>query len=143
MASLPIKIVVIVIMAILILSVIAAFFILQSGQQISEADAQRVFNANCQNYAKQSCSWDVTRDPSFSIYLQACKPLYGQEREAFSCLYAMCQPCKEFNVPQTKCAGLCKACQANSDIGISSTACCSEFSSQCTDVYECNTCAGV
>ncbi|HLD85800.1 MAG TPA: hypothetical protein VI968_04545 [archaeon] len=143
MASLPIKVIVVVILVVLILSVLAAFFLLQSGQQVSEADAQRIFNAECQDYAAQSCSWDVTRSPSFGAYLQACKRLYGQEREAFSCLYAMCQPCKEFNVPQTKCAGLCKACQANADIGISVTSCCSEFTSQCTGIIECNTCAGV
>jgi type II secretory pathway pseudopilin PulG len=139
--QLPLKLIVVVVIVVLILLVVSSFLISQSSQQLTQAEANRIFNTQCQQYASSGCEWDVTRGADFPQYLNACETLYGQERDSFSCLYSLCQACKEIEINQVKCAGMCNICEASDGIGIDPETCCSEFTAQCNGVVECDTCS--
>jgi len=138
--ELPMKMIVVVIVIVLVLVVLSTFLLGQTGVQITKAEAERIFNAQCQIYSQRNCEWDVTRNPEFPKYVEACRVLYGPERDSFSCLYVLCNACKDTQNFQIKCAGICNACKGNQQIGISTETCCSEFTGQCTGVLECDVC---
>ncbi len=141
MPELPMKIIVIVVIIVLVLIVLSTFLLGQTSGQISKAEAERIFSSQCQIYSQSDCEWDVTRNSDFPRYVEACRVLYGPERDSFSCLYVLCTACKDTQNFQIKCAGICNACKGNDEIGISTETCCSEFTSQCTGVMECSVCA--
>lgn len=132
--ELPLRAVVGMILVALILVVLSFFISTSSQTQISSGDAERVFNTACQEYKLQQCPWAVTRESKFEQFLSACRTLYGYYRDSFSCLYSLCQACKEFEPAQeeVQCAGICESCSANARLGISTTLCCSNFRSECS-----------
>lgn len=125
------KAIIVLTIVVLVLVIVASFFVLQTGPQVSRADANRVFAAQCQNYAQRGCSWDVTHEPQFSAYLDACRAVHGAEREASTCLYALCDGCKQFALSQARCDGLCNLCKGNAAAGIDATSCVAQYEAQC------------
>ncbi|GEM_PF-2529021 len=138
--ELPIKIIVVLIIVALVLVILSSFLLGQTGAQITKAEAERIFTSQCQIYSQNNCEWDVTRNSDFSKYVEACRVLYGPERDSFSCLYVLCNACKDTQNFQIKCAGICSACKGNNEIGISTETCCAEFTAQCSGVIECSVC---
>ncbi|MBI4162508.1 MAG: hypothetical protein HY513_02400 [Candidatus Aenigmarchaeota archaeon] len=140
MPELPMKIIVIVVIVVLVLVILSTFLLGQAGSQISKADAERIFASQCQVYSQNNCEWAVTRNSDFNKYVEACRVLYGPERDSFSCLYVLCNACKDTQNSQIKCAGICNACKGNDETGINTEPCCAEFTAQCTGVLDCEVC---
>ena len=135
----PMKVIVIAAVAVIVLSVLLTFFLRSTGGAMSDADAQRVFNTQCAAYKQQGCSWDVTYSDGFSAYLGACRQIYGEQRDSYSCLYSLCQQCYETN--DLKCAGLCNICSGHEAASVARATCCSAYSAQCsTSDLNCNAC---
>ena len=70
---------VIMLVLVMLVVVLTSFFLFQSGSQISKADATRIFQQSCDQFAKRGCSWDVTYDQDFDKFVQACKIVNGEE----------------------------------------------------------------
>ena len=127
--QLPTKIIVIVALVVLTLVMISTFFFRSSGISISKAEAERIFNSDCLTYAQRSCDWEVTHEPEFNNYLKACRTLYGEYREAYSCLYSLCSRC--FETTDLKCGGLCKVCNGHDASGVDRETCCLNYNTEC------------
>ncbi len=138
--NLPIKVIVIVAVVVMVLVTLSMFFMTSTGGSLSKVEAERIFNTHCVAYVQQECDWDVTRQPEFSDYMRACKILYGDYREAYSCLYTFCQGC--FETRDLRCANLCHVCSGHDALGIERNACCSRYTAQCANSdFDCsNTC---
>ena len=135
--QLPIKIIIIIAVAVMVLVALVAFFFQSSGSSFTRAEAERVFNTMCTTYSQRQCDWSVTYEQEFSTYLDACRTLYGPEREAFSCLYVLCQSCKE--TTDLRCSGLCNICNGHEFASVERTTCCSRFSAECGQ-FQCDSC---
>ncbi|MCX6816095.1 MAG: hypothetical protein NT120_04555 [Candidatus Aenigmarchaeota archaeon] len=116
---------------ILVLVVMTFFIGTNSGEQITKANANSVFNSLCQNYKSKQCDWSVTRETTFSDFLKACRVLYGDGKESYSCLYNYCPACKIQGSTNLVCSSICERCRADSSIG-TRTMCCQQYSGQCT-----------
>ena len=136
--ELPIKTITIVVILALLLVIVTTFLFQSSGTSLTKAEAERIFSAQCQSYVQQGCEWDSTYAPDFSKYLNACRTLYGQERDSYSCLYTLCKGCFETN--DIKCAGLCSICNGHQDVSIDRKTCCARFNAQCGTSLDCNAC---
>ncbi len=128
--QLPIKIIIIVAIAVMALAALSAFFFQSSGSSLTRTQAERIFNTQCTTYGQRQCDWSVTYEPQFQNYLDACRVLHGQEREAFSCLYVLCSACKE--TTNLRCSGLCNICNGHESASVERQTCCSRFSSECS-----------
>ncbi|MBI4896348.1 MAG: hypothetical protein HY832_02265 [Candidatus Aenigmarchaeota archaeon] len=135
----PIKVIVVLIIVGLVLVVMNSLLLGQTGKQFTQAEALRVFNTQCAAYREQRCDWSVTKDASFDSFLQACRTLYGLEREALSCLYSLCQDCKTFDPRSLACEGRCKLCEGSKKLGIDTTDCCTIYANECQGT--CDACA--
>ena len=131
-------VVVIVIMALLLVS-FGSFFVFRSGEDIGMADARKMFEEKCIAYQKRGCSWEVTEEADFQQFLQACKRVYGPDKEEFSCLYAMCQQCKEFDPVYTQCAGRCSGIAGQKKLGFDVQQSCQVYGEECP-VPRCGAC---
>lgn len=139
--EMPSNTVVIVLILALVLAALGAFLLQSSSTSFSQSDAQRIFASQCQNYVQQGCEWDVTYRNDFSNYLNACKSLFGQERDSYSCLYTLCKGC--FQTSDLKCAGLCSICNGHEQASVDRKTCCSRFSLQCgSSGVDCSGCTG-
>ena len=137
--EMPMKVIVIAAVAVIVLSVLLTFFLRSTGGAMSDADAQRVFSTQCAAYKQQGCSWDVTYRPDFDAYLGACRQIYGEQRDSYSCLYTLCQQCYETS--DLKCAGLCNICSGHEAASVERATCCSTYKSQCGGSdFNCNAC---
>lgn len=142
---LAVKTIVLMTITILVLVVLAYFITIQAGSQTSTADANRVFSTKCQEYRSKDCSWAVTAEADFNDFMNACRFLYGNEREAFSCLYVFCPACKDESIGTAnlenglRCASICNQCAGDSDLNLRTT-CCQQLASQCTGT-SCSACA--
>ena len=134
--EMPLKIIVIAALAVIILAALMTFFLRSSGGAMNDADAHRVFDTQCAAYKQQACSWDVTYGADFSAYLAACRHIYGQERDSYSCLYTLCQQCYETD--NLKCAGLCNICNGHESASVDRVSCCNTYKAQCSD--SCSAC---
>ncbi|MBI4170744.1 MAG: hypothetical protein HY514_03550 [Candidatus Aenigmarchaeota archaeon] len=134
--------VVIIAILVMLLVTLASFFIFQSGSEISKAEAQRIFGEQCIEYEKKRCSWDVTEEASFDRFVASCKLLYGQEREALSCLYAICGQCRNFALENVRCEGICRGIDGQKKLGHAITETCNAYSTdvQCSGV-RCGVCS--
>lgn len=129
--ELPVRTVIIMAIMIVVLAVVIFFIMRQSAVQISQSDAEKIFATKCEQYKTDfSCSWKATYEPNFDSFLQACKKIYGTDREAFSCLMSIC--CQSFKFEDTECEGLCKLCKGNYLIGIKTEKCCEQFAAKCS-----------
>ena len=135
--QLPIKIIIIIIIAVMVLVSLILFFFQSSGSSLTRAQAERIFNTQCTTYSQRQCDWSVTYEPGFQNYLESCRVLYGQEREAFSCLYVLCQSCKQ--TTDIRCSGLCNICNGHESASVERQTCCSRFSAECTQ-FQCDAC---
>ncbi len=141
--ELPLRAVIAMIIVALLLVVVSFFITTSSSPPIQQGDAERIFSTMCQQYKIQKCPWAVTREASFDTFLTACRTLYGDYRDKFSCLYSLCQACKEFEPTpnEVTCAGICESCDANARLGLSTAVCCSNFKSNCAGVnVQCGVC---
>ena len=127
--QLPIKIIVIVALLALVLVVLSSFFLKSSGESLSKAEAERIFNTDCLTYSQRGCDWQVTHEPEFANYLRACRVLYGAYREAYSCLNSLCTRC--FESTDLKCSGLCKVCNGHDYASVDREACCLKYDTEC------------
>ena len=127
--ELPIKLIVIIAVVAMVLVVLSTLFLQSSGQSLSKAEAERIFNTQCINYGQRGCQWSVTYEPSFADYLKACRVLHGDQREAYSCLYSLCDRC--FETTDLKCSGLCNICNGHDYASVARGECCSAYASQC------------
>jgi hypothetical protein len=136
--ELPLRTIIVMIIVALVLVVLSFFISTSSGPQITQGDAQRVFSTMCQQYKPQGCPWSVTKESSFSQFLGACRTLYGDYRDKFSCLYSLCEACNDNSLkptqPDIACAAIAESCEANQKLGVSTGACCANFRSTCTGV---------
>lgn len=132
--ELSIKTITLAVLLVIVLSVLSIFLSSQSASQIQSGDATRIFNTYCQSYKAADCSWDVTKQESFNEFLDACRSIYGQESEAYSCLYISCTPCSKGDINREsglECASLCEQCRGNSALDIRSS-CCQQFALTCS-----------
>ena len=135
--ELAIKTIIILVIMILLLGIVMYFMLSQSKIVSNKADANKIFSTKCQEYQSDySCSWSATREPDFDKFLQACKYLYGEERESFSCLMSLC--CKEVKFDDVQCEGLCRLCRGNYLTGIKTDKCCEQFAAKCS--IKCDVC---
>lgn len=136
--SLSLSMIVILIIAVMVLAAILYFFFIQTGGEMTKAEANSVFYTSCQNYKSASCDWSVTTQPGFDKFLKACKFLFGNERDSFSCLYAMCADCSQYKLDEVQCAGMCEICKGNQNAGVETESCCTEYAGKCTST--CSSC---
>jgi hypothetical protein len=132
--------------------VLSAFLTTQSGIQIGKTDANRIFTTKCLDYnEKYSCEFqEVQRDPDFADFVNSCKTIYGQEREANSCLHSFCNSCddgrlnKENLADSTVCESICESCIGSMRIGAYShrSICCAQYKSnpKCASSPACSAC---
>jgi len=130
--ELPINVLVIIALVVLVLIVLSALFFSQSSQKMTEAEANKIFNLNCENYRNANCQWRVTRDDSFGEFMQACQILYGSNQREFSCLYDFC--CGFSG--DAACQGFCSLCRGNKYAGLPQASI-----DDCLNVYD-NKCEG-
>jgi len=123
--------IVILILALLVLGAVMYFIFSQAAGGMTQAEANRIFYGKCQEYKSRNCDWSVTYDKDFDKFVDACRFLFGAQRDAFSCLYSMCQDCKELELSDIKCAGMCKICEGHDYASIKFRDCCSRFKSEC------------
>lgn len=133
--ELSIKTVVALLFVILVLLSFTLFFSSQSGEQITEAQASRIFYETCSEYRESDCDWTVTYEEKYNEYMDACRALFDQEAGRYSCLYRFC--CEQ--TKNVLCSGLCHACTGNSDSKASTAGCCLRFKTECGDI-ECSVC---
>lgn len=129
--ELPVKTVIVLLILIAVLAIITFFVFGQAGRQMGQADAEKIFAGKCQEYQSDySCSWKATHEPEFDKFLQACKKIYGIDRESFSCLYSLC--CQSVKFDDVQCEGFCKLCKGNYLTGINTKSCCEQFAAKCS-----------
>lgn len=128
--QLPIKAIVVVAVLALVLVTLSSFLLQSSGGSISDADARRVFDTKCLAYGKLNCDWTITYEADFTDYMKACRRLYGQWREAFSCLYTLCDRC--FQTADLKCSGLCNICNGHDYASVDRGTCCLRYQTECS-----------
>ena len=134
------KTIVIMLVCIMLLVAVASFFIFQTSASMTKAEAEKLFQEDCLAYAKSDCSWSVTEQPGFQKFVDACKLLYGQERESLSCLYSFCGSCKSFNFQNVECEARCRLVNGLKSSGNSVTDACSSYSQKCPTIA-CGGCA--
>jgi hypothetical protein len=132
--ELPLRSIIAMVIVALVLVVVSFFVTTSSGPQLQQGDAQRVFSTVCQQYSQQKCEWSVTKQVAFGEFMDACRTLYGDYRDKFSCLYSLCQACKEFEPTQqdVACAAISESCEANQKLGLSTATCCTNFRGTCS-----------
>ncbi len=128
--QIPIKVIIVIAIAVLALTSLSLFFFQSSGTSVTRTQAERIFNTKCAVYSQQDCPWSVTYSADFQEYLDACRVLYGPEREAFSCIYMLCPRCKETS--NLRCSGLCNICSGHEYASVERQTCCSRFGAECT-----------
>ena len=128
--ELPLKIIIIVAILALVLVLLSTYFLRSSTESISRSEAERIFNSDCITYAQRDCTWEVTREPEFENYLKACRVLYGPYREAYSCLYSLCNGC--FESSDLRCSGLCKICSGHDYASVERESCCLRYKGECS-----------
>ncbi len=121
------KAVVIIVVLVLLLIALASFFVFQTGSDIGKAEAQRIFGEQCIEYGKKNCAWDVTEEPGFDRFVASCKLLHGQEREALSCLYAICGQCRNFALENVMCERICRGIDGQKQMGNSIAEACETY----------------
>ena len=138
----PTNMVVVIAVAVLLVAVVASFFLLQSSGGISKTQAQNLFNIQCQEYGKESCTWNVTDRADFQQFVNSCKILYGQDKEALTCLYSICSQCKRFDINNYRCDYLCSGIRGQRDLGNSVDEACSTYKAdaQCGTI-KCGACS--
>ncbi|MEM7819383.1 MAG: hypothetical protein QXD48_00975 [Candidatus Aenigmatarchaeota archaeon] len=129
--SLSLSMIVILIVAALVLSALIYFFMFQTTQQMTKSEANRIFYTECQKYKERKCDWSVTYDTEFDKFLDACKFLFGQDHDKFSCLYSLCQECKKLELDEIKCAGMCEICNGHKNVGVELENCCNVYKDEC------------
>lgn len=122
-------------LAVLVLISFIFFFSSQSGEQLTQAQANRIFYDLCSDYRESNCDWTVTYEERYSDYMNACRVLFQQEAGRYSCLYRFC--CEQ--TKNVLCSGLCHACEANDEIKTSTAVCCTRYRAECGDI-ECGAC---
>ncbi len=127
--QLPLKIIIVVAIVVLALVSLSSFFLQSSGSSLSKTDAERIFNTDCVTYSQRACSWEVTHESEFENYLKACRTLYGAYREAYSCLYSLCNRC--FESVDIRCSGLCKICNGHDAASVDRETCCLRYKTEC------------
>ena len=127
----PINMVVVVVLIVLVLTVVLGFMFTQSGTQITQTNAAQMFGQLCNSYKAEDCAWSVTKQASFSDFLEACKLFYGATYEEYTCLYKFCCGTAGADVI---CEAKCNICSANKKIGLDITECCRDYSNECSDV---------
>ena len=130
--SMPSNMVVALILLILVLVVVGAFFLSQSGTQVTQTNAVQVFDRLCNSYKQENCAWSLTKKSSFNDFMQACKLVYGDSYEEFSCLYRFC--CG--TAGELTCEAKCNICSGNKKIGLDVKECCEDYSNECSDICE-------
>ena len=130
--ELSVRTIVVATIVVVVLVTLSFFINIESSEQITRSNANQVFNSLCQSYKNMQCDWAVTREDKFNDFMQACRVLYGNEREAYSCLYTYCQACKTDESADLKCASACEQCRADSSISVRST-CCQQFAASCAN----------
>ncbi len=133
----PIKVIVVAAILILVLVALSSLLLSSSGQSLTKAEAERIFNTQCLAYNQRGCDWPVTYEPEFQRYLSACRVLYGSEREAYSCLYSLCSRC--FETHNLRCSGLCNICNGHDYASVERQECCSRFNAEC-EGFSCAAC---
>jgi hypothetical protein len=136
--SMSMTLVVVIILAVLVLTAIMFFFFSQTGAEMDKAEANKIFYTECQRYKNMQCAWSATYEAGFDDFMKACKFLFGQERDAFSCLYSMCADCKEYTLDEIQCAGMCEICNGHKNSGVDVSSCCEEYNNKCT--LSCGSC---
>jgi hypothetical protein len=129
--SLAITAVVILIIAVLVLGTVIYFLFFQASSSMTQAEANRIFYSKCGEYKTSNCEWAVTYDKEFPKFVEACRLLFGPQRDSFSCLYSFCQDCKEINLADIKCTGMCRICQGHDYASIKLNECCKNYQSVC------------
>ncbi len=137
--DLPVKAVVLIVIAVLLLVSLGSFFIFRTGQSAGEVDARKTFGDMCLSFDSRGCPWNVTEDANFGNFINACKIIYGQDKEAFTCLYSFCDSCKKFDPAFSACAGRCTQLQGQSKVGIDIGAGCTLYKADCTGL-KCGVC---
>ena len=132
--GLPIKAIVILILAILLLFIITSFILSESLEQMSKAEAIETFTQSCNNYKQLGCEWELTKQPEFQTFLQACRIVYGDYHTEYSCLYKFC--CME--TTDIECSAKCNICIGNKKVGLDIQNCCLDYNSKCTE--DCSVC---
>ena len=131
--NLPLKTIVIIVIVALVLVIISIFFLGSSGESVTRAQAENTFNTMCASYSQRDCEWKVTYEDGFQNYLAACRFLYGNHKDSYSCIHIHCALCNEATEPQLKCASLCNICAGHDAVGIEREACCTRYNAQCFD----------
>lgn len=138
--ELPLKAIVIIAVLVLVLVSLSFFVFNSSGESISRAEAERIFNTNCLAYSQRNCDWSATKEPGFENFLKACRVLYGPEREAFSCMYTYCTRCYE--TADLKCASTCNICSGHTSAAIDTKTCCAKYQAECSgSKFNCDVCS--
>jgi len=134
------RIIVVLVLVLLVVVVISSFFLFQTGTSAGKAQAEAVFRSQCLSYQKQNCAWRVTEMPEFQGFVDSCKILYGQDREAFSCLYSLCTQCKSFALENVRCESICRGIDGEKTLGNDINEACGIYKSDCGKVA-CRICA--
>lgn|SRR3989338_7053718 len=139
--QLPLKIIIVVAIAVLAVVVLSSLFLQSSGSSLTKTEAERIFNTQCLTYSQRACSWEVTHEPEFVNYMSACRILHGSYREAYSCLYSLCGLC--FESSDIRCGGLCNICSGHDASGVERETCCSRYKGECSgSSVDCSTACG-
>ena len=134
--ELPLRSMIVLIIVVIVLVIMSFFITTRSSGEIEKGEAQRIFSTVCQSYKLQQCPWSATKDGNFADFFSACRQIYGDHRDKFSCLYSLCQACKEFEPTpaDVTCAAISESCEANQKLGLSTAACCANFRGTCAGV---------
>lgn len=136
--QLPLKVIVVIAILVIVLLMLSTFFLGSTGESMTRAEAERIFSADCVTYSQRNCDWEVTREPEFQNYLKACRVLYGNYREAYSCLYTLCTRC--FETLDLKCSGLCNICNGHDYASVDRETCCARYKGECSSSsFDCST----
>jgi len=104
MAEAPVKVIVIIAAALLVLAIVSVYFLLFISPKAKEFDAQKIFTAGCISYCKeiedQAKQEGISRigiiavqkgnSLSESTFFQACKALNPDIRFPYQCWYRNC-----------------------------------------------------
>lgn len=124
--------IVILILAAVVLAAILYFIFFQAASEMTQAEANSIFYGKCSDYRARKCDWAVTYEEDFGRFVQACRHLFGTFRDSYSCLYSMCPDCKELNLGDVKCSGLCRLCEGNHYASIKTKDCCLRYKNECS-----------
>ena len=136
--ELPVSLIVVFTITALILVTIAFFLNTATTPSIGRTDMERLFYTKCDSYAQNKCDWSVTREPDFSQFVDACRVMFGDNSEKFSCLYNHCQACKKVSSSQEMtCFTLCEEARSNKQLGVDHVPACNEIREQCAEISTC------